>query len=181
MWPRKWKISTLKTTRHWCMNSKTQINGQVSFVHRFVIVYLLSVSDSLQPYGLQHTKLPCPSLSPRVCSSSCPLSHWYHPTISSFVSPFSSCPQFFPASGSFPVSQLFASGGQSIRASASAPVLSMNIQGWFPLGFIGLISLLSKRLSRVFSSTTVWKHQFFGAQPSLWFSSHICTSLLEKP
>ena len=170
MWPRKWRISTLKTTRHWWMNSKTQINGQESFVHRFVIVHLLSVSDSLQPYGLQHTKLPCPSLSPRVCSSSCPLSRWYHPTISSFVSPFSSCPQFFPASAFFPVSQLFASGGQSIGASASGSVLLMNIQDWFPLRLTGLISLESKGLSRVFSNTAVQKHWSYRFSACIWIS-----------
>ena len=112
--------------------------------------------DSLRPHGLQHTRLPCPSLSPRVCSNSCPLIQWCHPTIASSIAPFSSCPQSFPAWRSFPVSQLFASGGQSIGASASAWVLPMNIQGWFPLGLTGLISFLSKGLSRVFSSTTVW-------------------------
>ena len=127
------------------------------------------MSNSLQPHGLQHTSLPCPSLSPGVCSDSCPLSQWCHPSISSSVVPFSSCPQSFPASGSFPVSQLFPSGGQSIGASASASVLPMNIQGWFPLGFSGLI-LQSKGLSRVFSSNTIQKHQFFEAQTSLGFS-----------
>ena len=123
------------------------------------------VSDSLRPHGLQHARLPCPSPSSRVCSNSCPLSQWCHPTISSSVFPFSSCPQSFPASGSFLVSQFFASGGQSIGVSAS--VLPMNIQDWFPLRWTGLISLLSKGLSGVFSNTTVRKHQFFGAQPSL--------------
>ena len=136
-------------------------------------------SNSLQPHGLLLARLPSPSLSPGVCSDSCPLSPWCHPTISSSVAPFSSCLQSFPASGSFPVSWLFTSGSQSIAASAS--VLPVNIQGWFPLGFNGLISLLFKELSRVFSSTTVQKHQFFGAQPSLWSNSHICTWLLEKP
>ena len=110
----------------------------------------------------QHTSFPCPSPSPGVCSNSCPLSQWCHPTISSSVITLSSCLQSFPASWAFPVSQLFASGGQSIGASASASVLPMNFQGWFPLGLTGLISLQSKRLSKVFSSTTVWKHQFFG-------------------
>ena len=104
------------------------------------------VSDSLRPYGLQCTRLLCPSLSSRVCSNSCPLSQWYHPTISSSVTPFSSCPQFFPLSGSFPMSQLLASGGQSIGVSASASVLPMNIQDWFPLGLTGWISLLPKGL-----------------------------------
>ena len=135
------------------------------------------VPDSLCPHGLQHARLP--RLSPRVCSNSCPLSQWCHPNISSSVTPFSSCLQSFPASGSFPVSQLFASGGQSIGASASASVLPMNIQDWFPLGWTGWISLQSKGLSRVFN-TTVQKHQFFRVQPSLWSNSHVCTWLMEK-
>ena len=139
------------------------------------------VSDSLRPQRLKHNRLLCPSSSPGVCSNSCPLSQWCHPTISSSVIPFSSCPQSLPASESFPMSQFFASGGQSIRASASASVLLMNIQGWFPLGLTGLISLQSKGLSRVFSSTIIQKHQFFSAQPSLWSNSHICMWLLEKP
>ena len=126
------------------------------------------MSDSLRPHGLQHARLPCPSLSPRVCSKSCPLNQWCHPTISSSVAPFS-CPQFFPASGSFIVSRLLASGSQSIGASASASVRPMNIQGWFPLWLMNLISFQSKGLSRVFSSTTLWKHKFFSGQPSLWF------------
>ena len=125
------------------------------------------MSNSLQPHGLQHARPPCPSTTPGACSNSCPLNRWCHPAISSSVVPFSSCLQSFPASGSFPRSQFFASGGQRIRASASASVLPMNIQGWFPLGLTGLISLLSKGLSRVFSNTMVWKHQFFGAQPVL--------------
>ena len=129
------------------------------------------MSDALQPHGLQHARLSCPSLSPGVCSHSCALSQWCHPAISSFVIPFFSCPQSFPTSRSFPISRLFASGGQSVAAPAS--VLPMNIQDWFPLGWTGLI-LLSKRLLRVFSSTTIWKHQFFNAQPSLWSNSHIC-------
>ena len=137
------------------------------------------VSDSLLPHGLQHPSLPRPSPSPWVSSKSCPLSRWCHPTSSSSVTPFSSCPQPFPASGSFPMSQLFSSGDQSIGASAS--VLPMNIQGWFPLGLTGWISLQSKGLSKVFSSATVGKPQFFSAQPSLWSNSHICTWLLEKP
>ena len=107
------------------------------------------VSDSLRPQGLQHARLPCPLLSSGVCPNSCPLNRWCHPTISSSVAPFSSCPQSFPVSGSFPKSHLFTSCGQSIRASASAAVLPMNIQGWFPLGLTGLISLQSKGLSRV--------------------------------
>ena len=123
----------------------------------------------------------CPSSTSRVYSDSCPLSRWCHPTISSSVVPFSSCPQSFPASGSFQMSQLFASGGQSIGVSASASVLPKNIQDWFPLGWTGLISLQSKGLSRVFSKTTVQKYQFFGTQLSLYSNSHMHTRPLEKP
>ena len=129
----------------------------------------------MRPHGLQHTGLPCPSPSPRVCPNSCPLSQWSHPTISSSVVPFSSCLQSFPASGSFPVSQLFPSDGQSIGTSASTSVLPMNIQDWFPLVLTGWISLQSKGLSRIYSNTTVQKHQFFCAQPSLWSNSHMST------
>ena len=139
------------------------------------------VSDSWRPNGLQHARLPCPSLSPRACSNSCPLSWWCHKTISSSVIPFSSCLQSFPASGSFPMSQLFTSGGQSIGASASSSIFLINIQGWFPLALTGLISLLSKELSRVFSSTTIWKHQFFGAQPSFWSNSQSVHDYWENP
>ena len=117
----------------------------------------------------------------RVYSNSCPLSWWCHPTISSSVVPFFSCLQSFPASGSFQMSQLLATGGQSIGVSASASVLPMNIQDWLPLGWTGLISLQPKGLSRVFSNTTVQKHQFFSVQLSLWSSCHIHTWLLEKP
>ena len=147
-----------------------------------LLLFNLSVmSDSLRPHGLQHNRLPCPSPSPRICSNSCPLGQWCHPTISSSVILFSSCLQSFPALGSFPVSLLFASSGQTIGASASASVLPVNIQGWFPLVLTGCISLQSKGLSRVFSSTTIGKHQFSGAQPSLRSSAHIYTWLLEKP
>ena len=118
-------------------------------------------------HGLQHSRPPCASPTRGVYSNSCPLSWWYHPTISSFVIPFSSRLPSFPASGSFPVSQFFTSGSQSIGVSASASVLPMNIQDWSPLGWTGWIILLSKGLSRVFSNTTVQKHQFFGAQLSL--------------
>ena len=137
------------------------------------------MSDSLWPHGLQHTRLPCPSPTPGAYSNSCPSRQWCHPTISSSVDLFSSCLQSFPASGSFQMSQFFTSGGQSIGVSASALVLSMNIQDWFPLRLTGLISLQSKGLSRVFSSTTVQKHQFFSAQLSLWSNSYILTWLLE--
>ena len=136
------------------------------------------MSDSLWPHGLWHTKPPCPSLSPGVCPSSCPLNRWSYPTTSSSATPFSFCLQSFPVSGCFPMSWLFTPSGQSIGASASGSVLPMNIQCWFPLGLTGLISMLSKGLSRVFFSTTVRKHQFFSAQPSLWSNFHICTWLL---
>ena len=145
----------------------------------FCVVQSLSHVHSLRPHGLQHTRLPCPSPFPGACSNSCPLSQWGHPTISSSVVPFSSCLQSFPASGSFLMNWLFTSGGQSIGASAS--VFPMNIQGWFSSGLTGLISLLSKGLSRVFSNTTVQRHEFLGIQPSLWFKCHIHTWLLEKP
>ena len=115
------------------------------------------MSASLRPHGLQHTRFPCPSLYPGVCSDSCPLSQWWHLTISTSASPFSSCLQSPPASGSFPMSHFFPSGGQRIGVSAPASVLPMNIQDWFPLGWTGLISLMSKGVSRVFSSTTVQK------------------------
>ena len=117
---------------------------------------------SLRSQRLQHASLPCPSPTPRASSNSCPSSQWCHPTILSSIVPFSSCLQSCPASGSFPVSQFFASRGQNIRASASASVLPMNIQDWFPLGWTGWIPLQSKGLSRVFSNTTLQKHQFFG-------------------
>ena len=132
------------------------------------------VSNSLQPHGLQHTWFPCPSLFPGVCSNSCQLGWWCHPTISS-------CLQTLPVSESFPASRLWASGGQSIGASVLASILPMNIQYWFPLRLTGWISLLSKGLSRVFSRTTFQKHQFFGTQPFLLSNSHIHTWLLEKP
>ena len=137
------------------------------------------VSDSLQPHELQHARPPCPSPTPRVHSNSCPSSQWCCPAISSSVVPFSSCPQSVPASESFPMSQ-FSSGGQSIGSSALASVHPMNIQDWFPLGLTGLISLQSKRLSRVFSNTTVQKHQFFNTQCSLLSNYHICTWLLQR-
>ena len=120
------------------------------------------VSNSLRPHESQHARPPCPSLTPRVHSDSCVSSRWCHPAISSSVIPFSSCPQSLPASGSFPTSQLFAWGGQSIGVSASTLVLPMNTQGWSPLRWTGWISLQSKGLSRVFSNTTVQNHQFFG-------------------
>ena len=139
------------------------------------------LSDSLQPYELQHTRPPCPSPTPGVHSNSRPSSQWCHPAISSSVVSFSSCPQSLPASESFPVSQLFAWGGQSTGVSASASFLPKNTQDWSPLDWTGWISLQSKGLSRVFSITTVQNHQFFGTQPSSQSISHIHTWPLEKP
>ena len=139
------------------------------------------VSNSLQPHESQHVRPPCPSLTPGFYSNSCPSNRWCHPAISSSVVPFSSCPQSLPASGSFPMSQLFTLGGQSIGVSASTSVLPMNTQDWSPLGWTGWISLQSKGLSRVFSNTTLQKHQFFSAQLSSQSNSHIHTWPLEKP
>ena len=139
------------------------------------------VSDSLWPQGLQQVRLLCPSPTPRVYSNSCPLSWWCHPTISSSVIPFSSHLQTFTTLGSFLMSLFITSGDQSIGASASASVLPVNIQDWFHLGWTGWISLMPRGLSRVFSNTTVQKHQFFSAQPSLWSNSNILTRPLKKP
>ena len=148
----------------------------------FPVQFCCSVmSDSLQPHGLQLTRLPCPSPTPGTNSNSGPSSRWCHPTISSSLIPFSSYLQSFPAWGSFQMTQFFASGGQSIGVSASTSVLPLNIQDWFPLGWTGWISLQSKGLSRVFSTTTGQKHQFFSAQFSLYSNSHIHMWLLEKP
>ena len=159
-----------------------KLEASVSYILSSVQFSRSVVSYSLQPHGLQHTGLPCPSQSPGACSNSCPLIRWCHSTISSSVIiPFSACLQYFPVSESFPTSQLFTSGGQTIGASTSASDLPLNIQSWFPLGLTGLISSMSKGVSRVFSSIRVWRHQFFGAQPFLLSSSHICTWLLEKP
>ena len=135
---------------------------------------------SLQPHGLKYTRLPCPWPSPGACSNSHPLSWWCHPITLSSIIPFSSCLQSFPEPGSFIIRWLFASGGQSIGVSASASVLPKNIQDWFPLGWTGWSSLQSKGPSRVFSNTTVQKHQFFSAQPSLWSSSHIHIWIMES-
>ena len=139
------------------------------------------MSDSLRSHEPQITRPLCPSPTPGVYSNPCPLSRWCHPTFSSSVIPFSSCLQPFPASRSFQMSQLFASGGQSIGVPASTSVLPVNTQDWSPLEWTGWISLQSKGFSRVFSNTTIQKHQFFSAQLSLEFDSHIHTWLLEKP
>ena len=155
-----WRPSIHKTLCRHCLPGNFPSISSVQFSCSVV-------SDFLQPHGPQHARPPCPSPTPGVHPNPCPLSWWYHPAISSSVVPFSSSPQSFPASGSFLTSQLFTSGGQSIGVSASTSVLPKNIQDWFPLGWTGWISSQTKRLSRVFSNTTVQKHKFFGAQLSL--------------
>ena len=166
--PRSWSILCLEK-----MKSSFELHGSVWIFYIWCLwpIHLLLfshsvMSDSLQPHGPQHARPPCSSPTPGVYSDSCPLSQWCHPTISSSVDPFSHL-QSFPASGSSEMSWLFASDGQSIGVSASASVLPMNIQDQFFLGLTGLISLQSKGLSRVFSNTTVQKHQFFSSQLSL--------------
>ena len=167
------------TGQKWFLIHGEQKPGWISGLSCYAPFYITSVqfsrsvvSDSLRLHELQHARPPCPSPTPGVYPNSCTLSRWCHPTISSFVIPFSSCPQSFPASGSFQMSQLFASGGQSIRVSASTSVLPINTQDWSPLRWTGWISLQSKGLSRVFSNTTVQKHQFFSTQLSVYSSSH---------
>ena len=155
---------------HNCYNSQS-VN---QFSHSVVF-------DSLRPHESQHARPPCPSPTPGVHSNSCPSSRWCHLAISSSVIPFSSCPQSLPALGSFPMSQLFAWGGQSTRVSALASFLPKKSQGWSPSEWTGWISLHSKGLSRVFSNTTLQKHQFFGTQPSSQSNSHIHTWPQEKP
>ena len=146
----------------WIPNKYLSVIHKIFLIGNSVQFSLPVVAKSMQPHGLQHTRLPCLSPAPRACSNSYPSSQWCHPAISSSVISFSSCLQSFPASGSFPMSQIFVSGGQSTGVSVSAPVLPMNVWGWFRLGLTGLISLQSKGLSRVFSNTTVQKYQFFG-------------------
>ena len=163
------------------MQWRVQMGNEQRNVSQFSSVQLLNHVWLFATPWLQHARFPCPSPATRACLNSSPLSRGCHPTIWSPAIPFSSCLQSFPESGSFPMSQLFASGGQSTGASASASVLPMNIQDWFPLGQTGWISLLCKGLSRVFSNTTVQKHHFFSTQLSLWSNSHIHTWPLEKP
>ena len=171
---RFWDDSVIGSTGNLSPHLNNNHTGRICLLYscRSVTNFM---SNSLQLLGLQQARFPCPSLSPRVCSNSCPLSWWCHPTISSFIAPFSFFAQSFPASGSFCMRC------QSIGDSDLTSVLPMCIQDWFPLGLTGLISLLSKGLSKVFSSTTIQKHQLSGVQPSLWSNSHIHTWLLEKP
>ena len=155
------------------LSKHTPLNKEnVVHIHNGILLLNIVMSDSLWSNELQLARLLCPPLSPRVCLNSYSLSWWCHPTISSSVVPFSSCLQSLPASGSFPMTWLFTSSGQSIGDSALVSALPMNIQGWFPLRLTALISLLFKGLARVFSST-IWKHQFLGAQSTLWSNSHI--------
>ena len=178
-WARKVSKNSLKLTT---AVQKTYQSANISkHIKPFSSVQSLSPVRHFATHELQHARPPCPSQTPRVYSNSCPSSRWCHPAISSSAVPFSSCPQSLPASGSFPMSQLFSWGGQSIGVSVSASVLPMNTQDWSPSGKTGWISLQSKGLSRVFSNTTVQKHQFFGAQLSSQSNSHIHTWPLEKP
>ena len=170
----QWELEDVRT-RQW----QRKLVAHHSLLATYAQFSCSVVSNSLRPHGLQHSRPPCLSPTPRVYSNSCPLSQWCHPTISFSVIPFSSRLQSFPASGSFQMSQLFASGGQSTGVSAS--VLPMNIQDWFPLGWTGWISLQSKGLSRVFFNPTVQKHQLLCTQLSLYSNSHIHAWLLEKP
>ena len=157
------------------IHPKTPVSLLLSFSHPVM-------SDSLRPHGLQQERLPCPSLSSRICPNSCSLHQWCHPAISSCDALFSFCSQSFPASGTFPMSHLFISDDDSNGGSVSASVFPMNIQGWSPLRLTCLISLLAKGLSGVFSSTTVWSyHQFYGILPSLQSNSHNCTWPLGRP
>ena len=177
---RKTKQKSTRSNKHSCAKMSVLKETQKDYF-RDVQFSRSVVSDSLRPHESQHARPPCPSPTPEVYPNSCPSCWWYHPAISSSVVPFSSCPQSLPTSGSFPMSQLFTWGGQSIGVSASASVLPMNTQDWSPLGWTGWISLQSKGISRVFSNTTVQKHQFFGAQLSSQSNSHIHTWPLEKP
>ena len=161
-----WWIKKLSKCRNMRSTNIKHIGTDYSQTVQNSVQFSRSVmSNFLWPHEPQHTRPPCPSPTPRVYPNPCPLSQWCHPTISSSATPYSSCPQAFPASGSFPIRWLFTSSDKSIGGSASTSVLPVNIQGWFPLGLTGLISLLSKELSRVFC-TILWNHQFFSTQPS---------------
>ena len=162
-------------------SNQNLVKGGVQYIYMVQFSSVTQSCPTLFDHELQHNRPPCPSPTPGIHSNSCPSSRWCHPVISFSVVPFSSCPQSLPASESFPMSQCFAWGGQSTGVSALASFLPKNTQDWYPLEWTGWISLQSKGLSRVFSNTTVQKHQFFGAQPSSQSNSHIHTWLLEKP
>ena len=177
-------LSLLLTIKEESKKAGLKLNIQKTNIMASSPILFSSVAQScptLRPHESQHDRPPCPSPTPKVHPNSCPSSRWCHPAISSSVVPFSSCPQSLPASGSFPMSQLFAWGGQRTRVSASASVLPMNTQDWSPLGWTGCMSLQSKGLSRIFSDTTIQKHQFFSAQLSSQSNSHIHTWPPEKP
>ena len=174
-------IEVFTTIKNQCLKLGGKYQREKKWSGFLVQFSRLVMSDSLRPHEVQHARPPCPSPTPGVHPNPCPSSRWCHPTISSSVVPFSSRLQSFPASRSFPMSQFFVPGGQSIGVSASTSVLPMNTQDWSPLGWTGWISLQSKGLWRVFSNTTVQKHQFFGAQLSSQSNSNIHTWLLEKP
>ena len=167
--------------KNFTKKKNSTFRSRLRCLHSVQFSSVAQLCPTLRPRELQHTRPPCPSPTPRVHSDSCPSSRWCHPAISSSVVPFSSCSQSLPASGSFPMSQLFSWGGQNIGVSALASVLPQNTQDWSPLEWTSWISLLFKGLSRVFSNTTVQKHQFFGAQLSSQSNSHIHTWPLEKP
>ena len=169
-----------RSLTHWLVFAVNDAGSGNKRQNGFCCCSVTRLFDVLQPRGRKHVGRLCPPLSLGVCSNSCSLSWWCYPTISSSAALFSFCLQSFPASGSFPMSQFLVSGGQSTGVSVSASVLPMNIQGWSPLEWTAWISLQSKGLSRVFSSTTVQRHQFFSAQPTVWSTYHICTWLLDK-
>ena len=175
------QVRSVESKTHECIQIFHPTNPPHSCAYTSVQFSCSVVSDSLRPHESQHARPPCPSPTPGVHPDSHPLSPWCHPAISSRVVPFSSCPRSLPASDSFPMSQLFAWGGQRTGVSALASFLPKKSQGWSPLGWTGWISLQSKGLSRVFPNTAVQKHQFFSAQPSSQSNSHIHTWLLEKP
>ena len=176
----KWNFPALEMILPACIFSHKHVTFQL-FTQISIVVQSPSCVQLFVTPWLQHARPPCPSQSPKVFPSSCPLHRWCHPAISSSDALFSLCPQSFPASGTFPMSQLFVSEDQNTGTSASASVLPMRIQCRFPLRLTSLISLLSKGLSRVFSSTTVWRHRFFGVLPSLESNSHNCTWSLRRP
>ena len=176
-----WYFLYLSWKRWKCSRAEKASLSSFPFNFSQLVSSVTQSDPTLWPHGLQHARFPCPSPTPGACSNSCPSSRWCHPSNSSSVIPFSSCPQSFPASRSFLMSQFFTSGGRSVGASASASVLPMNIQDWSPLELTGLTSLWPKGHSRVFNNATVQKHQFLGAQLSSWSNSHIRTWLLEGP
>ena len=175
-----WPLLNKQTFWKWTTQKFQNWNSTTKWKIQSVQFSCSALSKSLQPHGLQHAKLPCPSPAPWACSNSCSTNWWWHASMASSIVPFASYLQSFPALGFFSNELVFCIRWPKDWSWAFASVLPMNINGWFPLGLTGLISLLFKGFSRIFSNTTVQKHQFFGTQPSLWSNSHICTWLLEK-